>query len=32
MDDAPFPEDIIYCKDAFEGLSTMDSLMAEDGA
>jgi 5-methyltetrahydrofolate--homocysteine methyltransferase len=28
----PYPAGMFYCKDAFEGLSTMDSLMADDGA
>ena len=28
----PFPAGMFYCKDAFEGLSTMDRLMADDGA
>jgi 5-methyltetrahydrofolate--homocysteine methyltransferase len=27
----PYPSGMFYCKDAFEGLSTMDRLMAEDG-
>jgi len=30
-DGKPFPAGMFYCKDAFEGLSTMDSLMAEGG-
>jgi len=27
----PYPAGMFYCKDAFEGLATMDRLMAEDG-
>ncbi|HEX8393866.1 MAG TPA: methionine synthase [Longimicrobium sp.] len=28
----PYPSGMFYCKDAFEGLATMDRLMADDGA
>ena len=27
----PYPPGMFYCKDAFEGLATMDALMAADG-
>lgn len=31
-EEQPYPDGMFYCKDAFEGLATMDRLMADDGA
>ncbi|HEX2207234.1 MAG TPA: methionine synthase [Longimicrobium sp.] len=30
-EETPYPAGMFYCKDAFEGLDTMDRLVAEDG-
>jgi 5-methyltetrahydrofolate--homocysteine methyltransferase len=30
VEGSPYPSGMFYCKDAFEGLSTMDRLMADD--